>query len=900
MRYNNPMRDDDYKRPNPDELLAKIQTDEAEKKRGKLKIFLGYVAGVGKTFAMLEAAHQRKKEKVDVVVAYVETHGRKDTEALLKGLEVLPKLNIEYRGASLPEMDLDGLLERHPQLALVDELAHTNAPGVRHAKRYQDVQEILDAGIDVYTAINIQHLESLNDVVQQITGVVVHETIPDSLFDEANEIELVDLPTGELIKRLQDGKVYVPEQAARALKQFFRQGNLTALRELSMRRAADRVDHQMVSYMETKSIPGPWAAGERILVCISSHPMGERLIRAGRRQADDSKAEWYVMFVETPGHLQMPDENRLRVQNNLQLAEQLGANVINISAESVADAVLDFARLHNVTKIIAGKPVRARWFEILRGGSVIDQIIRKSGKIDVNVISEETDVSQHILPKGWTPHKPLNRYVGSLGLVFIFTLLGFPLAHFLDAANLVMLYLVAVIISAVYLGRGPSILASFVSVLTFDFFFVEPKLTFSVSDSQYLLTFTGLLLVGLIISNSAAMLRNQVNVLRRRESQAQALTIFSRELTGAINLDQVLEVVIRNVGDMFDRQAVVLLPEEDKLLIKASTSGFEMNESELAVADWTFRNGKPAGLGTDTLFAANIRYIPLTASRGTAGVLGVKPQNPKNTLSIDLRMTLEGFANLSALAIERASFAEKAVQTEMAKNTEKLQTALLNSISHELRTPLASITGVLTSLIDSEKGGQPYSRMDPATRLELMQSATGQAQRLNLLVENLLDMTRLEAGAFHLVREYGDIQDLIGTVLNQMSWRLAGHTATVNISDGFPLIPIDTVLIAQVMTNLLDNACKYSPPGTSIEISVTSDKLWVTISVKDKGLGIPDQDLNRVFEKFYQIHRQNQVTGTGLGLSICKAIVETHGGRIRASNNPDIGVTISFTLPLKF
>ena len=900
MRYNNPMREDDYKRPNPDELLARINSVEHGKNRGKLKIFLGYVAGVGKTYAMLEAAHQRKLEGVDVVAAYVETHGRKDTEALMQDLEVLPNLIIEYHGANLPEMNLDLLLERRPKLALVDELAHTNAPGVRHAKRYQDVQEILDAGIDVYTALNIQHLESLNDVVQQITGVVVRETIPDSLFDEASEIELVDLPTDELIKRLRDGKVYVPDQAAQALNKFFRQGNLNALRELSMRRAADRVDNQMVEYMATKSIPGPWPAGDRILVCISSHPMGEHLIRAGRRLAENINADWYVMFVETPGHLQMPEENRLRIQKNLQLAEQLGAKIINISAESVADAVLDFSRQHNITKIIAGKPIRSRWFEILHGGSVIDQIIRKSGKIDVNVISEENETPHRVLPKGWSPHKPLNRYVGSLGLVFLFTILGFPLARFLDAANLVMLYLVAVILSAVYLGRGPSILASFASVLAFDFFFVEPKLSFSVTDTQYLLTFTGLLLVGMIISNSAAMLRNQVAVLRRRESQAQALNILSRELTVAITLDQVLEVVIRNLGEMFDRQAVILLPDEEKLLIKLSTPGFEMNENELAVADWAFRNGKPAGLGTDTLFAANIRYIPLTASRGTVGVLGIKPHDPKNTLSQDQRMTLEGFANLSALAIERAAFEEKAAQTEMDKNTEKLQTALLNSISHELRTPLASITGVLTSLSDSEKGDQPCSQMDKTTRAELIQSATGQAQRLNLLVENLLDMTRMEAGAFHLVREYGEIQDLIGTVLNQMAWRLAGHPVYLDIPNDFPLIPIDMVLIAQVMTNLLDNACKYSVSGSPIDINVSKDALWMQISIKDKGPGIPSQDLNRVFDKFYRVHGQNQISGGGLCLSICKDIIDAHGGRIWAKNNPDVGITISFTLPIHF
>ncbi len=381
-----------FKRPDPDELLARLKEEEQQQARGKLKIFLGYVAGVGKTYAMLEAAHQRKEEGVDVVVGYVETHGRKETEALVKDLEVLPRQQVEYHGTTLTDMDLDAVLARRPQLVLVDELAHTNAPGLRHPKRYQDVEEILDAGINVYTTVNIQHLESLKDVVQQITGVTVRETVPDRMIDEAYEIELVDLPTDELLQRLREGKVYIPDQAARALEKFFRKGNLTALRELSLRRAAERVDSQMLNYMHTKSIPGPWPAGDRIMVCISSHPLGERLVRAGRRLADDLNAEWYVVFVETPGHLHMPAQNRLRMQQNLQLAEELGARVVNITSESVADAVIEFARQHNITKIIAGKPLRPRWFEILRG-TVIDQIIRNSGQIDVYVVSEGIETS---------------------------------------------------------------------------------------------------------------------------------------------------------------------------------------------------------------------------------------------------------------------------------------------------------------------------------------------------------------------------------------------------------------------------------------------------------------------------------------------------------------------------
>ncbi len=613
MSYNKLMPES-FQRPDPDELLARLKEEEQQQARGKLKIFLGYAAGVGKTYTMLEAAHLRLQEGVDLVIGYVETHGRKETETLVQGLEVLPRREISYRGAIFSEMDLDAILARRPRLVVVDELAHTNAPAMRHPKRYLDVEEILDAGIDVYTAVNVQHLESLRDVVQQITGVIVRETVPDRIFDEAYEIELVDLPTDELINRLHEGKVYIPDQAARAVEKFFRKGNLTALRELALRETAERVDNQMLNYMHTQSIPGPWPAGDRIMVCLSSHPMGERLIRTGRRLADDLKAEWYVLYVETPGHLHMPAQNRLRIQQNLVFAEQMGARVVNLTSDSVADTVIGYARQHNITKIIAGKPLRPRWFEILRG-TVIDQIIRNSGGIDIYVVSEGAESPQKagpgFLPDAVTPHKPLGRYFISILFVILMTLLSFPLYDRLDPTNLVMLYLVAVILSAVYLGRGPAILASVTSVLAFDFFFIEPRFTFTVRDTQYILTFIGLLVVGLIISNSAALLRDQVDILRLRGQQSQALNNMSRELTAAITLDQVLEIVIRNVSDMFTRETVILLPENGRLAVKASTPGFTVSESELAVADWAFKHGKEAGRGTTTLPAAAIRYLPL-------------------------------------------------------------------------------------------------------------------------------------------------------------------------------------------------------------------------------------------------------------------------------------------------
>ena len=887
----------DYSRPDPDELLARIQAEEANAKRGKLKIFLGYVAGVGKTYAMLEAAHQRREEGVDVVIGYAETHGRKETEALLSGLEILPRRQIDYRGTILTEMDIDTVIARRPQLVLVDELAHTNAPGSRHPKRYQDVEEILAAGIDVYSTVNIQHLESLSDVVQQITGIIVREKIPDRLVDEADEIELIDLPTDELLKRLRDGKVYISDQAMRALEKFFRKGNLTALRELSMRRAADRVDNQMLNYMQNKSIQGPWPAADRILVCISSHPMGERLIRSGRRLAEDLNAEWYVLFVETPQHLHMPLENRLRVQRFLALAEELGARVASVTGESVAEAVIGFAHEHNITKIIAGKPFRPRFTEVLRG-SVIDQIIRDSGKIDVYVVSGEATVSKKSPHIALQPHRPLWRYVVSLLLVAVVTLLGIPLKHVLDPTNLVMVYLLAVVLAAVYLGRGPAILASFISVLAFDFFFINPIFTFTVNDTQYLLTFLGLLAVGLIISSSAALLRDQVDVMRNKDRQTQSLFNLSRELTSAISLDQVLDIASRTCTSLLARENGILLPKNGGLEMKIASADFLMGDDEQAVAEWAYKHSLPAGRGTDTLPAASIRFVPLLTANGPVGVIGIKPASNESTLTTDQRMQLEGLANLTALAIERAMLAQSAAQSEMLRNTEKLQSALLNSISHELRTPLASITGVLTSLGESEKTRQTAHKLDSHTRIELLDSATDQARQLNRLVENLLNMTRLEAGSVHLNLEPCDLQDLTGTVLQQFTSRLKDHPIKVEIPDDLPLVTCDAVLIAQVITNLLDNACKYSPPDTPITLGAISRPETVEVYICDAGPGLAEEELEKVFDKFYRgIHHKN-TTGTGLGLSICKGIIEAHGGWIKAARNPDRGLTFRFSLPL--
>jgi len=884
---------EEHQRPNPDELLARIQAEQQQQARGKLKIFLGYAAGVGKTYAMLEAAHQRRAEGVDLVVGYIETHGRAETEAMLQDLQLLPRRQVEYRGITLPEMDVDAVLARRPQLALVDELAHTNAPGSRHPKRYQDVQELLAAGIDVYTTLNVQHLESLNDIVAQITGVTVRETIPDGVIDEATELELIDLPPDELLQRLKEGKVYVPDQAARAIQKFFRVGNLTALREITMRRAAERVDDQMRTYMQTRAIPGPWLAKDNLLACVSPSPLSERLVRTTRRLADELDAEWSAVYVETHEHNRLSQAEKDRIARTLHLAEELGGKVITLPGHSMAEVVLAYARKHNVTKIIAGKPVRPRWYELLRG-AVVDQIIRKSGPIDVYIISGAPDAKRSvpIETEAWQPHRPWLRYLQSILLVGAGTVLSALVHPLFSPANLVMIYLLTVVIAAIYLGRGPSLLAAVLSVAAFDYFFVPPSLTLAVSDSEYLLTFLGLLVVGLVISNLAVRVREQAESAERREVQTAELYALSRDLAVAVDLDGIMQAVLTHISQTFGREVVVLLPEGGTVKPRSLSPGFTLSENELAVATWAFQHGQPAGRGTDTLPAASVHYLPLKTARGVVGVLGVKPSDPNNRLSPDQRRLLGAFASQAALAIERAQLAEQARQAEVLQATEKLQTALLNSISHDLRTPLVSITGALSSLqVDDIE-------LDKATRHNLVDNAREEAERLNRLVGNLLDMTRIEAGALKVAREPCDVQDVIGAALEPLDDRLRNRPLTVDIPPDLPLVPMDFVLIAQVLLNVLDNALKYSPPDAPVEVLARVEGPEAHVQVADRGVGIPPDDLSRVFDKFYRVQQPGQVSGTGLGLSICKGIVEAHGGRIWAQNREGGGTVITLALPL--
>jgi two-component system, OmpR family, sensor histidine kinase KdpD len=878
-------------RPDPEALLARVKAEEARQRRGKLKIFLGAAAGVGKTYAMLEAVREQKADGVDAVVGYVETHGRAETDALLQGLEILPARMVDYRGTTLRELDLDAALARRPALILVDELAHTNAPGLRHAKRWQDVVELLDAGIDVYTTMNIQHLETLNDVVAKITGVVVRETVPDSVFEQADEAELIDLPPDELLERFKDGKVYMPEQAQEAVKNFFRKGNLIALRELALRRTAERVDAQMRVYMHEHAIGTAWPTAERLLVCISPGPESARLVRAAKRMGDRLGAPWVAAYVETPAQLRLPAEVRDRVTQTLRLAEQLGAETVRLHGEKMSEAILAFAHDRNVTKIVVGKPRRRLWTRILIG-SIVDALVQGSGDIDIYVISAEREQhgvpqaprARRAIPSDWAP------YGWATAVVALATGAAWLTLPFFELANLVMVYLLGLVVVATRYGRGPSLVASILSVAALDFFFVPPVFTFAVSDVRYLFTFVVMLVVGLVTSSLAARIRTQAEAARLREQRTAALYALSRELASTRGVDQLLTIAMRHISEVFRSQVAVLLPGAGGALVGADGGQFALDANELGVGKWVHEHHQPAGLGTSTLPGAAALYLPLQAPRGPVGVLGIRPADPHSLDAPDQLHQLETFANQTALAIERAQLADEAQQTQVRMETERLRNSLLSSVSHDLRTPLATITGAATTILENG------ANLNDRTRRGLLESVREEAERLNRLVQNLLEMTRLESGALQLRKEWHPLEEVIGAALGRLAKELADRRVETRVPPDLPLVPIDDVLVEQVLVNLLDNAVKYTPGGSPIRIMATSTGEAITVEVADRGPGLPRGEEDKVFEKFYRGVPGGR--GAGLGLAICQGIVKAHGGNIWAQNLPEGGVAFLFTLPL--
>jgi len=892
-------------RPDPDALLARVQEDEARARRGRLKIFFGATAGVGKSYAMLLSARKQASEGVDVVIGYVELHGRAETEALLDGLEILPAQRIEHRGIGLREFDLDGALARRPRLIVVDELAHTNVPGARHPKRWQDIEELLQSGIDVYTTVNVQHLESLNDVVAQITGVHVRETFPDGVFDRADEVELIDLPPDDLLQRLREGRVYGGEKSEQAIREFFRKGNLIALRQLALRATADRVDAAMREYRERHAIVRPWVAGERLLVCVGPDALSERVVRAARRLALAHHAQWLAVYVETPALQRLPQQARDRVLQTLKLAEGLGAETANLGGDSVASELIALARARNCSKIIVGKPLQPRWRDRFKR-SLVDELIRTSGHIDIYVITGEPGEASVAPSRIPARSSHWQAYAKGATVVALATVVCWPLSAHIDRINLIMIYLLATVVAAWRFGRGPSVLATVLGVLLFDFLFVPPYYSFVFSDTQYTITFAVMLAIGLVISGLTAFGRRQAAVARHRERRTRELYELSRELAGSRDLDDLCAILCRHVIASMDCEAVALLPDGEghiqdptnfctrgQVRPPGSANRFPVPGNELGIAQYCFDHQVVAGLNTGTLAGADSLYLPLKALRRCVGVLAVRPHDLRQLQIPEQMHLLEAFVSQSAVAMERVQLAEAAQTAGLEIEAERMRNVLLSSISHDFRTPLATIIGSASTLLESEA-----AQLDDARRRSLLRGLLEEAQRMNRLMANLLDLTRLSSGKVVLKREPVSIEELVGAVLARLDDALAGRQVSVDIAPDLPLVPCDEVLVAQVLANLVENAIKHTPVGTTIAIRAATSADKLIVRVRDNGAGLPSGEEARVFEKFHRLRTEEAQSGFGLGLSICKYIVEAHGGTIEASNHADGGAEFRFSLPL--
>ena len=889
-------------RPDPDRLLVQLREDEARAARGRLRIYFGSSAGVGKTYAMLAAGKHLKASGLDVVAGVVETHGRAETASQLQGLDVLPQAQRTSRGRTLPEFDLDGALARKPALILVDELAHSNVAGSRHPKRWQDVEELLDAGIDVYTTLNVQHLESLNDVVGGITGIRVHETLPDTFFDSASEVVLVDTPADELIGRLKAGKVYLPAQAERAARNFFRKGNLMALRELALRRTADRVEDDVQAYRVNEAISPVWKTEAALLCSIGPRDGDDHVVRSAARLSQQLAVAWHAVYVETPALQRLSNTQRERILRTVKLAEELGAITAVLSAQDVPAALVAHARHHNLSKVVMGhNEPRAPW-QFWRREALGRRLAQLAPEFDLIEVGEsqknEVAGSRADGPAGASAREtsPSNTrgYLWAAAACGVTTLIATPLTPIFALANIVMLFLLAVVGVAVRFGRGPAVLAAFLNVAAFDFFFVSPRMSFAVSDVQYLLTFAVMLAVGLITGQLTAGLRFQARVATHRETRSRALFEVARDLSSVLLTEQCVEIAERTIGREFRGRAhVFLLDMAEQLQMPRSAP----NEATLDIgtAKWALDHNEAAGLGTDTLPGSAWLYLPLKAPMRTRGVLALQPEQPRLLLVPEQRQQLETFAVLSAIALERVHYVEVAQQATVQIESERLRNSLLSALSHDLRTPLAALYGLADTLTSAVP---PL----PDRPLDIARAIGAEARRMNAMVSNLLDMARLQSGAVRLNRDWQPIEEVVGTALVSVGAALAGHTVRTALAPGLPLVAFDAVLIERVFANLLENAAKYTPIGSEVTVSARAVSPDLLVSVADNGPGLPAGREERLFEKFSRGERESATPGVGLGLAICRAIVEAHGGRIWvesvAAPAPHHGARFFFTLPL--
>jgi two-component system, OmpR family, sensor histidine kinase KdpD len=887
-------------RPDPDRLLAQVKAEEARASRGRLRVFFGASAGVGKTYSMLEAARAARAAGTDVVVGYVEPHGRVETERLLEGLERLPTVAVRYKGIVRHEFDLDAALARRPAILLVDELAHSNLAGgeppQRHAKRWQDVEELRDSGITVWTTVNLQHLESLNDLIAQITGVRQRETVPDHVFDEADEVELIDLPPDDLLLRLKSGKVYIADAASSAVERFFRRPNLLALREMALRRVADRVEAAARAAAPADRSSRPRLARERVLVATGPDAQSEQLVRAGKRLADALDAEWTVVYVETPALLRLSEAQRNRRIELMQLGESLGAETVTLDGPTATEALLEYAETRGATRIIVGSPKRFGIKALLRR-STATELARRSRGFDVITVAP-ADLGRRTQAGGGAAHGaarpvPWERYAWAVLVSVGCTALAFAMYRDFELVNLVMVYLLGVTIAGLRLGRGPSVLTTVLNVAAFDFCFVPPRFDFAVTDAQYLVTFGVMLIIGLVIANLMASVRQQTRVAGARERRTALLYAMSRELAATRGIAHMARVAVRHVAEVFKCRAVVLLPDAEGKLHYPTDRPLDqsLRGADLAVAQWVADHGRQAGLGSDTLSAAPALYVPLGDAERRLGVMAVLPDNPRRVLLPEQRHLLETFAGQIGVSLERAQLAEHAEAVRVAAERETLRNTLLASISHDLRTPLASIAGAGSTL--AEQG----ESLDEATRRSLARSIETRAGEMSELITNVLDLVRLESGRMALRLDWQMLDDLLQSAMTALGPRLAAHSLEIRIPSTLPPLRVDATLIVKLFTNLLDNVVKHTPAGTAVTISAVLDGPFVRITVDDDGPGLPAGDPSRLFEKFQRGSEEGIATGVGLGLAICRAIVRTHGGDIEARERPGGGARFEFTLP---
>jgi two-component system sensor histidine kinase KdpD len=886
-------------RPSPEALLEKAKKEES--RAGRLKIFLGAAPGVGKTYEMLLEARGRLKEGKDVVVGVVETHGRKETEALLEGLEVIPRRHLKYKNRSLDEMDLDALLARRPQLALVDELAHTNAPGSRHPKRCLDVEELLNNGIDVYTTLNIQHIDSLNDVVAQITGVRVRETVPDSILDRADAIELVDITPDDLIQRLKEGKVYVPKQAERALEHFFSPANLTALRELALRRTAERVDEQLLAEMQARAISGPWPAGERLLVCISEDPRSAGLVRFTKRLADRLHASWTALYVESKRSLQLTEEERDRIADTLRLAQALGGEPVTVPGgdRRIADDVITYAHANNITQVIIGKSSRSRWFELLHG-SVVRDLLRTCGNISLHVIAGE-GLEKEAIPKKTvrtaerTESFDLRPYIVTLIAVAAAVGIGKLIEPWFGIENIDLVFITVVVGIAVRYGLWPSLVASVAASLCYNFFFLPPLYTFTITDPTNFAAFFFFTVIAIVVSNLAARVRTLAVAAMARARTTDALYAFSRKLAGVGTLDDVLWATAYQAALMLKVRVVLLLPGDGSIVVKAGYPPEDvLDQADLAAATWAWEHNRPAGRGSDTLPGAKRLFLPMRTGRGAIGIVGIDSDKAGPLLTPDQRRLLDALIDQAALAIERVYLVDDLDQAKRRAEADRLRSALLTSISHDLKTPLAAILGAAGTLRGFAR------KLDDEGKVDLLSTIIEESERLNRFIANLLDMTRLEAGSIKLNTSPQDIGEIVGTALERASKMLARHNIEVEIVADLPMLELDPVLFEQALFNLLDNAAKYAPPETTVRVQAQQEENTVELRVLDEGAGIPPDEIDLIFDKFHRARKLDEVrAGTGLGLAISRGFIEAMGGSITAANRSDrSGAVFTITLPI--